>query len=277
MGEVYRARGPDGSRYALKRLPPDAAEDDTLRRRFQREAEAARQLDHPTIVKVFDFFEDEAGCWIVMQLVEGKSLRQEIEERGAIPPRRVHRLVRRLAEGLAVAHGRGIVHRDLKTENVVVGPDGGLKILDFGLAKHLFRDESAPTLTIDGTMVGTCRAMSPEQALGRDVDHRSDLFSLGVLMYEALAGVSPFVAATPLQTVSLLVGQPHRPLLDRNPRVPAALADLVERLLRKKRDERPRSVHEVTAILDRIDAGPSGLGARALELVRGLGRRRRLS
>ena len=261
MGEVFLATDKDSdTQVAMKRLPPEAAVDENLRRRFKREAEAASMLDHPAIVNFVDLFESREGHWIVMEYVDGDCLADLIDREGPLSPYVVVDLVRQIATGLDAAHGQGIVHRDLKTENVLIDVSGRARILDFGLAKHLFREESGVTLTLDGTMVGTCRSMAPEQALAEPVDERTDLFSLGVLMYEALTGVSPFVATTPLQTVALIVSQAHMPVVERNPRVPADLADLVESLLEKEMDDRPRSAAEVIDVLDQVRP-PRGLGA----------------
>lgn len=251
MGEVFRAW--DGKRnVALKRLPPEAAIDNALQRRFRREAEASAKLDHPAVAQFLEFLEDDTGCWLAMEYVEGTSLAELIEYHGPLPPKRVIRLGRQIAEGLHAAHEKEIIHRDLKTENVLVDGDGRARILDFGLAKHLFREESGGTLTQDGMMVGTCRTMSPEQALGEPVDPRSDLFSLGVLLYEALTGTSPFTAPTPLETVALVISQPHPPILGRNPRIPRQLGELVDALLSKSPEDRPQSAEEVLHRLDEI-------------------------
>jgi len=253
MGEVFRAWDRERNVYvALKRLPPEAANDEALRRRFRREAEASAKLDHPAVAQFHEFLEDKSGCWLAMEYVEGTSLADLIEYHGALSVERVVELARQIAEGLQAAHEKEIIHRDLKTENVLVDRDGRARILDFGLAKHLFREESGGTLTQDGMMVGTCRTMSPEQALGEPVDARSDLFSLGVLLYETLTGTSPFTAATPLETIALVISQPHPPILGRNPRIPRQLAELVDALLRKEPKDRPQSAEEVLRRLDEI-------------------------
>ncbi len=267
MGEVFRAWDRERQvQVALKRLPPEAAVDDALRRRFRREAEAAAKLDHPAIVHFVELLEADAGCWLVMEYVEGTSLADLIEYHGALTPERVLVLARQIVEGLQAAHEKEIIHRDLKTENVLVDHAGRARILDFGLAKHLFREESGVTLTQEGTMVGTCRAMSPEQALGEPIDQRSDLFSLGILLYEALTGTSPFTAATPLETVALVVSRPHPPLRGRNPRIPQGLADLVEALLQKDPEDRPQSAREVLRLLD--DLQPPGSWSSGLARLR---------
>lgn len=259
MGDVYRGHGVDGLPVAAKLLPRDAARDANLRRRFELEAKTVRALDHPTIVRILDVFDDENGHWIVMELAEGETLYDRIERRGPLSARRLVPLVRRIAEGLGAAHAQGIVHRDLKSENIIITPQGDVRILDFGLAKHLLRESTGPSLTGDGTMIGTCRAMSPEQALADRIDHRSDLFSLGVLCYEALTGVSPFAAPTPLKTVSRLVSGSHRPLAEHGRRVPAGLAALVDALLAKMPEDRPQSAAEVIARLDQLGRSPGGL------------------
>lgn len=259
MSEVYRAYDLENRRHvSLKRLPPDTAIEESARRRFKREAEAIAQLEHPVIARFIEVFETPYDTWIAVELVEGIPLSQVLVDQGPLPPRRAATLVRRIAGGLAAAHAKSIVHRDLKTENIMVGPKDRVSILDFGLAKQLTRDDSGPTLTLEGMMVGTCRAMSPEQALAEDIDHRSDLFSLGVLLYETLTGISPFAAKTPLQTVAMIISQPHVPILEREPRVPPEMAELIEQLLAKDREHRPRHAGDVAAALRKFEASPQG-------------------
>src|SRR5689334_4648678 len=199
MGAVWRAWDERLERWvALKQIRADAALRHG-RERLRREARAVARLNHPAIVHVYDILEGADGDWIVMELVEGRTLRRLLDEEGALPPARAVKLCREIAEGLAEAHAQGILHRDLKASNVIVAPSGRAKILDFGLAKEIPR-EGVPRengdLTVSGHILGTCYAMSPEQVLGRALDERSDLFSLGSLLYEMLTGKVPFRAAT---------------------------------------------------------------------------------
>ena len=177
------------------------------RERLRREARAAARLSHPAIVHVYDFLEGDDADWIVMELVRGETLRQRLDREGRLAVGRALELGREIAGGLAEAHAQGILHRDLKAANIMVTASGHARILDFGLAKRLQEDghETAgfdQTLSIPGMVLGTCFAMSPEQVLGSDLDARSDLFSLGSLLYEALTGNSPFCAEDAQATLS---------------------------------------------------------------------------
>lgn len=276
MGEVFLAWDRRLARHvALKRIRPDVQSTPERRERFRREARAAAALSHPAIVRVYDLLEDEAGDSLVMEYVEGWSLAQQMAE-GAIGEAQAVRLARQVAEGLASAHALGFIHRDLKAENVMVTADGQAKILDFGLAKNVAIKAATETaddsLTREGAVLGTLRTMSPEQAGGEEVDARSDLYSLGVLLYEMLTGRSPFQGGSPLQIHRrVLTERPVPPRLLR-PELPAELSNLVESLLEKDPSKRPQSAAEVAEALERIGTagGLSQLGpaasARPVEL-----------
>ncbi len=216
MGAVWRAWDERLERWvALKQIRADA----TLRHgreRLRREARAVARLNHPAIVHVYDILEGADGDWIVMELVEGRTLRCLLDEETALPPARAVRLCREIAEGLAEAHAHGILHRDLKTNNVIVGPSGRAKILDFGLAKEIAREGDPErqelTASTPGVILGTCFAMSPEQVLGRPLDQRSDLFSLGSLLYEMLTGEAPFRAESSTQSLARVLHHEVPPL-----------------------------------------------------------------
>lgn len=244
MGEVFLAWDERlGRRVAVKRiLRSDPSAQD--RERFRREARAAARLSHPAVVQVYDLVEDDAGDAIVLEYVEGRTLRALIAE-GTPPIGLAVRLVREISEGLAAAHAAGLVHRDLKAENVVVTREGQAKILDFGIATIL---ESDP-LTAQGVVVGTAHAMSPEQARGGEVDARSDLFSLGILLYELLTGNSPFRGSNSLDELQRVISHVPPPVCGLRPEVPRALSELVDRLLAKRREDRPRSAGEVARTL----------------------------
>ncbi len=245
MGDVYRAVDVRfGRPVAIKHLPqPFAGE------RFRREAEAIARLSHPAIVQVFDVTEDESGGWIVMELVEGRQLSVLIADG---PPDLVAALpvFEDLAEALAEAHAKGILHRDLKTDNVMVTPAGRAKLLDFGLARWL--DPEDHKLTLDGQIIGTPHAMSPEQAMSLDLDHRSDLFSLGTLFYETLTGVRPFHGAGIVETIRKVCVERQRPVHELNPGVPRELSVLVDRLLEKESENRPRNAGETAREIRRL-------------------------
>lgn len=251
MGAVYRAFDDVLQRpVAIKQLLPHLA-DKAQVLRFRREARMAARLNHPAIVHIYEIVEDADGDWIVMELVKGKTLDRLLREERLELTRAV-RIVREIAEGLSEAHAQGVVHRDLKATNVMVTGAGRVKILDFGLAK-IYRGDVEHDISRPGTVVGTCHAMSPEQAQGLAVDHRSDLFSLGSLLYEVLTGISPFHAATPTETLARICAWEPQPVVELERGVPPELADLTHRLLAKTVGGRPQSAWEVATQLERIE------------------------
>src|SRR5271169_2509678 len=197
MGEVYRATDTKlGRDVALKVLPAEMAQDPERLARFRREAKALAQLDHPNIVTIHSVEECDGVHFLTMQLVEGQSLDRLIPQ-GGLPVEQIVEFASALGDALAAAHEKGIVHRDLKPANVMVTNDGRVKVLDFGLARDVSASgETEATLTSagptqDGIVMGTPSYMSPEQLSGREIDHRTDIFSLGVLLYEMAAGTRP--------------------------------------------------------------------------------------
>lgn len=264
MGEVWKARDERLDRWvAVKRLHDTDASEQT-RARFRREARTLARLVHPAIVQIFDVVEDVTGDLIVMELVEGPSLRRlAVDE--PLDLETILDYARQIALGLAAAHEQGIIHLDLKTENVLLrrpGPftPGQIKIVDFGLAKwQAYGSRSG--FTISGQLRGTPRAMAPEQAKGTKADQRSDLFSFGVLLYELLAGHSPFEGLSVMETLQRL-GSHHPPPVERfNPRVPSSLSQLIDRMLAKEPGDRPENAGLVVGELDRaqqeLDGTPS--------------------
>lgn len=264
MGTVWRAWDERLKRpVALKQLLSGTLDSPTLRERFRREAEAEARLNHPSIVRVYDILATEGGDWIVMELVEGRTLQSWLTE-GPLEIGRAIRLGREIAEGLAEAHAHGIIHRDLKASNVMVTGSGHAKILDFGVAKQIQPEAQDTTLSAQGTIVGTSHAMSPEQALGLRLDGRSDLFSFGSLLYEMLTGVPPFRAETGTATLARVCSYRQPPVSELRPEVPQELSDLVDRLLEKDPVYRPQSAEELAAALDRLGGG-EGLSTRSRE------------
>ncbi|HKV09124.1 MAG TPA: protein kinase [Thermoanaerobaculia bacterium] len=254
MGEVYRAWDERLERWvALKLIRPESAGSDQARERFRREARAAASLSHPSLVQIHDILVAEEGDAIVMELVEGEPLARRLA-RGPLSVREAVRLGRDIAEGLASAHAKGLIHRDLKSENVMVTADGRAKILDFGLAKRL---EGEAGLTQDSVVVGTFRSMSPEQARGLPLDARSDLFSLGTLLYEMLAGRSPFEGDSTFDILTRVCTARQAPLWDFVSGLPPDLSDLVDRLLEKDPALRPQTAREVAAILENLATSSS--------------------
>jgi len=236
MGEVYRARDTRlGRDVAVKVLPSDFAADAERRRRFEQEARAASALNHPNIVSIYDIGTENGVAWIAMELIEGASLR-DLADAGGVSPRRVLEIAAPLAEGLARAHAAGIVHRDLKPENVMISKDGFVKILDFGLAKATAapKDGGSQMPTMDpgtgaGTVLGTVAYMSPEQAAGRPVDHRSDQFSFATIVYELLSGKKPFAKPTAVETMSAILREDPPTLTQSGVSCPAPLRWIVDR------------------------------------------------
>lgn len=272
MGEVYQAYDRRlQRRVAIKHFRPGNAVGSTAagtasRERFLREARAVAGLSHPSIVHIHDILEDEEGewegDWIVMERVDGPTVAQLVAQ-GPLPLERAITIGRQVAEALEAAHRQGILHRDLKSENVMLGRDGRAKILDFGLAKRLWPGETEASLSLEGRVLGTCRTMSPEQARGQELDARSDLFALGVLLYEMLTGESPFLEETHIDTLARVCHHHPLPVVEVNPEVPEELSELVVRLLRKERELRPAETREVAEILAAMDATISGSGSAA--------------
>ena len=219
--------------------------------RFRREARAAAGLSHPAIVGIHDILEDETGDAIVMEYVEGRPL-SELIAGGELDGSLAVSLAHQIAEGLLHAHERGIVHRDLKTANIMTTPEGKARILDFGLARALEPLGSDASLTRDGAVVGTVSSMSPEQASGRDVDTRSDLFSFGVLLYEMFTGRSPFGGTNALQVLHQILHHTPTPTRALRPELPAKLASLIEGLLEKDPDQRLGDTRQVAETLARL-------------------------
>lgn len=245
MGRVYRARHTRMSkRFAVKIMFGDLASDATMRARFQSEAEAASRLDHPHVVSVVDFGDTVGGLvYMVMDFVEGVSLARLLEVAGGpLSEARARVLLRQIALGLQHAHDRGLVHRDLKTDNIVVVETEGhevARIIDFGIAMFSDAAPGPAKLTAVGVVIGTPAYMSPEQACGEKIDHRSDLFSLGIVAYEMLAGKKPF-DGHPFEMARQNIASTPPPLAVRTPgvRVDPQLEAMVFRLLAKSRDDR---------------------------------------
>jgi serine/threonine-protein kinase len=253
MGTVVLAFDARLQRHvAIKRIRAGHQRNPLARERLRREAAAAATLNHPAVVQVHDILEDASGEAIVMEYVEGRTLAQMLA-RGPLPMREAVGIARQVAEGLAAAHGLGLIHRDLKTQNVMVNPSGQAKILDFGLAKRLNPTSEDESLTEEGALVGTRHVMSPEQARGGTLDARSDLFSLGVLIYEICTGKSPFRGDDRGRTLHRVITEVPPPATDLNPRVPAPLATLVAELLQKDPAQRPASAEAVAERLRQIE------------------------
>lgn len=258
MGAVWRAWDERLKRpVAIKKVLPEIQSRPTARARFRREAEATARLNHPAIVHVYDIVEIGDDDWLVMELVEGRTVREILRE-GPLAPARTVRLGREIAQGLAEAHAHGVIHRDLKASNVMITDDGRAKLFDFGIAKQIGPEDQDTTLSQTGIVVGTSYAMSPEQIQGLPLDARSDLFSLGSLLYEMLSGRPPFLAETPAATLTRICTFRQRSLREILPEVPRDLSELIDRLLEKDPVDRPQTAREVAEALEGIGAGLRG-------------------
>jgi len=256
MGRVYLARDERlGRTVALKALAPHLVRDANQRERLKREARAAALLTHPGICTVYALEEFDGDLFMASEFVDGRTLRAEIAAGRTPSIPTIVATVRELGEALASAHRRGITHRDLKPENVMRTADGRVKILDFGLARVDAESAGAGSTfaaaTLPGVLLGTPAYMAPEQLEGKPADARTDVFAYGVLIYEFICGVHPFEAGTALARAARVLDSEARPLDERRRDVPAAIAAVVDRCLRKQPADRYASAVEIVASLDR--------------------------
>ena len=253
MAQVYRAMDLQLDRpVALKVLFPELSIDRTFVERFRREAQAAANLSHPNIVPVFDWGEDDGAYFIVMEYVDGRPLSGVLRDPQPVPPRQIASIGAGVAAALGFAHRHGVVHRDVKPGNVLITPDGDVKVTDFGIARAVNTEES---LTQTGAVMGTAAYFSPEQAEGKGVDARSDIYSLGVVLYEMATGRPPFTGDSPVAVASKHVrDQPALPRVV-NPAVPPALEAVIMKAMAKDPAERYGSAEELRADLLRFAEG----------------------
>jgi eukaryotic-like serine/threonine-protein kinase len=255
MGVVYKAEDTKLNRMvALKFLPPDLTRDPEAEQRFIHEAQAASALEHANICSVHEIGELEGQTFIVMGYYEGETLKKRIE-RGPLPIDEAVSITIQVAEGLSKAHQAGIVHRDIKPANIVLTKDGAAKILDFGLAKVA----GHTLLTKPGTTLGTAAYMSPEQAKGETIDDRSDLWSLGVTLYEMLSGTRPFESDYEQALVYSILNAEPQPLRRIRSEVSESLEKISRRALQKKPVERYQTAAELIADLESYRAGFSNI------------------
>jgi len=258
MGTVWEADDPLLARHiAVKTLDTAIGMDESIRARFRREAVTAAAVTHPNIVATYDTGEDDGVAYIVMELVHGITLRQLIDRDGAVPVGEAAAITYQVADALSVAHARGLVHRDVKPGNVLVQPDGRVKVTDFGIAKAA--DSGGEELTRTGMVVGTARYLAPEQVDGRDVDERVDIYSLGLVLYEMLCGKAPFEADTDIATAVARLTTPPRSIRLECPAVPPGLEQVIDRALTKDPADRwPTAVALRDAVAPyRTDATPA--------------------
>ena len=255
MAEVWLATDLSLDRkVALKWLKPSLATDPVVAERFRREAIAVAGLTHPNIVAVHDVFEDSGRQAVVMQLVDGKSLRQLLDVQTRLSPELTIHIGTCVAAALDAAHHAGFVHRDVKPGNILVTPDGRVLLTDFGIAKGL--DTSDDDLTSDNVMMGTAKYLSPEQVRGRKLDGRADLYSLGLVLYECLAGRVPFLGETDADTALARLQRDPTDLGRLRPTIPRGLVNLIHRLLSRNPNHRPSTGAELRAELQRIADEP---------------------
>lgn len=263
-GEVWRARDERlGRDVAIKILLPHFSSDAERLRRFAEEARAAGALNHSNILTVYDVGEHRGIPFLVSECLEGQNLRRQMDA-GPLPVEEAVAIALGCARGLAAAHARGIIHRDLKPENTFIRSDGGVKILDFGMAKlqsALAGLPSDASQTMTGVIVGTAGYMAPEQVKGEQVDARTDLFALGVMLYEMLGGRHPFRRASTFDTLHAILTVEPPDLLTTNEHVPVPLARIVMRLLKKPPDARFQSALDLAWALEQVAAGPSDVAS----------------
>jgi serine/threonine protein kinase len=259
MGVVYRAEDSRlGREVALKFVSQDLADDAQAVQRLRSEARAASALNHPHICTIYDIGEDEGRPFIVMELMKGQTLRERLLT-GPLKSHQVLDIGIEIADALRVAHSSGIIHRDIKPGNIFLSEAGHVKILDFGLAKLTAATRlgsattaHSPDPTAAGVMLGTTAYMSPEQITGEQLDARSDLFSLGVVLYEAATGEHPFPAKTAAAIVAAILDRAPVPALTRNPEIPLRLQEVIENCLEKDRELRYQSAADLRADLKRV-------------------------
>jgi TolB-like protein/Tfp pilus assembly protein PilF/tRNA A-37 threonylcarbamoyl transferase component Bud32 len=260
MGEVYKARDSRLQRIiALKTLPAEKVADADRKRRFLLEAQAASRLNHPNIVTIYDIFEEQGVCFIAMEYVAGTTL--DLANNGGLPLKDTMKYAAEIADALAAAHSAGVIHRDLKPANIIITEDGRVKLLDFGLAKLIEpmvpAASTATVSTISSAIVGTAAYMSPEQAEGREIDARSDIFSFGLVLYEMLCGQRPFRGDSWISTLAAIVHDEPRPLRDIKADIPLSVEQCVARCLRKDPAQRFQTMLEAKETLTEVHSRPA--------------------
>ena len=285
MSTVYLAVDEVLDRHvAIKLLHREISEEADQLERFRREARAAARLSHPNLVGVIDAGEDDGRPYIVFEYIKGRTLKRRLQEEGRLPVDEAVAYAIEIGRGLTAAHARKLVHRDVKPQNVLIDPDGRAKVTDFGIARSLEQQG----MTATGRVLGTTDYVSPEQAMGEDVDERSDAYSLGVVLYEMLTGDVPFRAETQVGVAMKHVNEPMPDVQTKRPEVSAAVASVVDRATTKDPRDRYGTVAEMVRDLEQtleVEAarrgGTSGEATSVLESVpanrRRLGRRRRIS
>jgi serine/threonine protein kinase len=253
MGRVYRAHHVMMDRVvALKIIAPEIASNDRVVARFQREMKLVGRLDHPNVVRAFDADQLNQVLYIVMEYVAGSSLADRLKKKGPIPAAEMIDYAAQAALGLAHAHDQGIVHRDIKPSNILLNEERRVKILDLGLGVLMEADAAATFATADGIAVGTVDYMSPEQACGREVDGRSDLYGLGCSMYHLMTGKLPFPGDSPIERLGKRISGRHMPVTDYLPDMPSSFVRVLDKLLAHKPHERFATASEAAVALQSL-------------------------
>ncbi|HZD32778.1 MAG TPA: serine/threonine-protein kinase, partial [Candidatus Angelobacter sp.] len=264
MGAVYKAHDVEVDRtVGLKVIRPDLAGNPAILARFKQELVLARQVTHRNIIRIYDLNEAEGVKFITMEFIEGEDLRSILTREGKLPPKEAINIMRQACSGLLVAHQEGVIHRDLKPGNIMKDASGRVVIMDFGLAKTVQSDGMTQT----GMMIGTMEYMSPEQAMGSELDARSDIFTMGLIFYELLTGNIPFRAESAIASLVKRTQEPAVPLSDVDPTLPPTLSLIAAKCLERNRDARYGSVQEIIDDLDTFEGKrprSSGSGQSAL-------------
>jgi serine/threonine protein kinase/Tfp pilus assembly protein PilF len=254
MGEVYKARDLAlGRLVAFKVIRPELARDPDIIERFKQEILLSSNVTHRNVIRIYDLGEADDLKFITMEYIEGRDLRADLFDRGCFPPTDAISIIRQVAKALEAAHAVGVIHRDLKPQNIMSEPGGRILVMDFGLARTV--DDNG--LTQSGNIVGTMEYMSPEQALASEIDQRSDIFSLGIIFYELLSGHSPFQAHSAVASLVMRTQQNVAPLANSDPSIPQPLSNIVSRCLERDVNLRYQSASELIADLDAYEGGRS--------------------
>src|SRR6202046_3740077 len=255
MGTVYKARDREVDRLiALKVIRPELAQNADALHRFKQELILARQVTHRNVIRIFDLGEADGMKFITMEFIDGRDLKSLIREKGKFTPEDAIQIVVQVCKALEVSHAEGVIHRDLKPQNIMVDEQGKVSVMDFGIARGM---EAGGGMTQTGALVGTPEYMSPEQAKGQHLDARSDLFSLGIIFYELLTGYSAFKADTAMATLWKRTHEAARPPIELEPGIPRAISEMVVQCLEIDRERRYQSIADFARDLEAWQSGSS--------------------
>src|SRR5208337_1768249 len=247
MGAVYKAKDCELDRFvALKVIRPELAADPSILARFKKELLLAHQVTHRNVIRIYDLGEGEGVKFITMEFIEGKDLRSLIREKKKFTPEEAVDVIQQVCQALHAAHRVGVIHRDLKPQNIMQDTSGRILVMDFGLARTFQGDGMTQT----GAIVGTMEYMSPEQSLGKDLDQRSDIFALGLILYEMLTGKQPFAAESALASLIKRTQERATPVSDVDAQIPGALSGIVSKCLERDLDQRYQNVSAILADLN---------------------------